>query len=200
MSLPTSPDGRWTFENGVMRSGEIRVPVCEMDFFERWTFARFLPGGALALAFETSQPWSESGSYGDPYWGVQVVAPTPDGGGWELVALEYDSRHPDESFEPLDVTWHRRGVLAWLEGGILEGQVLEAPRGAPRSCFLPERNSDFGLLFSFWLDGAWHALEIDPDGRFLRAVDGRGADLFDLELRLHARDGGPWEPLEIRTP
>src|SRR5262245_13212970 len=105
-----SPDGLLRFEDGALRSPAAVVHPDTIDFFERWTFARFLPGGQLALAFESGQPWAEYGSYGDRYGGVQVLAPGADPATWSLVAIEYDYRSHDESFIPDDVMWHRRGV------------------------------------------------------------------------------------------
>lgn len=188
-----SPDGRWTFLDGVLRSGEVRADVWEMDFFVRWTFARFLPGGQLALAFETSQPWNDWGSHGEPYGGVQVLALEPETGRWNVVAMEEEGRHPHKPFEPLDVAWHPRGVLAWLVNGWLWGHVLSTPRdAAPYSCDVrPDRA--FGMEVDFNVPGPWHALEIDEEGRFLRAIDEWGFDVFDLELRRRAREGGEWE-------
>ncbi|MFT3772597.1 MAG: hypothetical protein QM820_44975 [Minicystis sp.] len=196
----TSSDGRWSFEEGRLRSGTVEADVFTIDFFERWTFARFLPGGELALAFESSQPWSEFGSYGDRYGGVQVLAPGPDAGRWALVAIEFDYRRHDESFVPFDVVWHRRGLLAWLHEGTLSVQVLASPRGEIVPDLLPPRDSDQPMLFSFDRWGSWRSLAVDPDGRYLRAFDDAGHDVFDLELRCRARDGGGWEPLDVWTP
>lgn len=201
MIRATSPDGRWTFEDGWLRSGSLRFGVFEMDFFDRWTFARFLPGGELALAFETGQPWGEGGSYSSRYGGVQVLAPGADPRWWELVSIEFDYRAHDEVFEPLDVAWHRRGVLAWLNDGFLEAQVLATPREPETMPGLwPTSNHNLDVLFSFSAAGSWRSLEIDADGRYLRAYDEAGCDIFDLELRRRTRDGGDGEPLDVWTP
>lgn len=126
-----SPDGLWRFEDGRLISAGTEVSPCTLDFFERWTFARFLPGGELALAFETSQPWSEYGSYGDRYGGVQVLVLRGEPATWSPVALEFDYRRHDETFIVDDVAWHPRGVLGWLRDGELYVQVLAAPPSRP---------------------------------------------------------------------
>ena len=194
MIRATSPDGLWSFENGRLRSGPAEVEVFTIDFFERWTFARFLPGGELALAFESGQSWNEWGSYGRRYGGVQVLAPGPEGSSWKLVAMEYGCRDFDKTFVPDDVVWHRRGLLAWLHEGTLCVQVLASPRGEIGPPWLPERDSDQPIRFSFDAWGTWRSMVVDPDGRYLRAFDDDGYDVFDLELRCRARDGADWEP------
>ncbi|MFY0537532.1 hypothetical protein [Nannocystis pusilla] len=90
-----------------------------------------LSRGQLILGFESGQPWSEYGSYGDRYGGLQVFAPTADPSRWHTVAIEYDYRSHDEDFVPVDAIWHPRGVLAWLRDGCLCGQVIASPRPRP---------------------------------------------------------------------
>ena len=104
-----SPDGSWVFEDGVLRSADAVVSPFAIDWFERWTFARFLPSGELALAFESGQPFDyEFGSYGDRRWGVQVLAPRPGQSvepaappplerWWPEVPWETAEQHPVES-------------------------------------------------------------------------------------------------------
>src|SRR5690606_26117577 len=145
------------------------------------------------------QPWSEHGSYGDRYGGVQVIAPAAAPACWELVAIEYDVRRHDASFIPDDVAWHPRGVLAWLHDGLLYAQVLRAPRGPIASAVWPERDSDTGLDYCFDAPGAWRSLELDPDGRLLIARDADGLDRFDLVHRRQARDCGEWRDLSAAS-
>jgi hypothetical protein len=190
-----SPDGACRFEEGALRSCAADVAPFTIDFFERWTFARFLDERLLALGFESGQPWSEWGSYGDRYGGVQVLALTAPAE-WSLVSLEYDYRAHDEPFVPDDVIWHPRGVLAWLRDGSLAAQVLAAPRGVIAPDPLPASESRGGLALCVDVPGRWRTLELDPEGRILIAADGAGADRFDLELRRRSRDGGASESLE----
>ncbi|MBO3746117.1 hypothetical protein J5X84_08580 [Streptosporangiaceae bacterium NEAU-GS5] len=192
-----SPEGGWRFTEGCLRSSVAVIKPFAIDFFERWTFARFMREGILALGFESGQPYSPSshgGSYGDRYGGVQVVALTAPAQ-WDLVAIEYDSRRVDETFIPDDVTWHSRGVLAWLRNGFLYVQVLREPRGAIAEWeLLPRRDSDQGLAYCFEERGAWKTLTLDENGYLLTARDEEGIDVFDLEKRRRARKGGDWRP------
>lgn len=192
---PTSADGTCVFRDGRLHDGSTSFDPIELDFFERWTFARFLPGGQLALAFETGQPWSEHGSYGYRLGGVQVLARTGEPSRWSVVAIEYDHRYHDEAFVPDDIAWHPRGVLAWLRDGALWVQILAAPRGPVQPDVLPTRDSDLGLALELEAIGAWRRLWIDEHGRLLSAADADGVDVFDLERRLVARDGADWTPL-----
>lgn len=190
-----SPDGAWRFQDGKIRSETAVVAPFEIDFFERWTFARFLPTGQLALAFESGQPWDEGGSYGDRYGGVQVLALTAAPATWSLVAFEFDYRACDETFVPDDVIWHPRGVLAWLHDDTLFFQVLAAPRGVIPVDIWPRRDSDIGLAFSSDLPGRWRTLSLDDGGNLLSAADEDGIDRIDLARYRRARDGGAWRPL-----
>lgn len=194
-----SPDGRWRFEAGRLRAGSLLVEPPTIDFFDRWTFARFRPGEptALLLGFESGQPWSEHGSYGDRYGGVQVIAPSADPSRWQVVAMEYDYRRHDESFVPDDVAWHPRGVLAWLRDGCLCGQVLGAPRAPLDAILWNPRDSDLGCEYSFERRGAWRRLELDDEGHLLTAYDSGGRDRFDLVGRRSAHDDADWEALEV---
>lgn len=194
-----SPDGEWLFADGCLRSARATVHPREIDFFERWTFARFLPTGQLVLAFESGQPWSDFGSYGERYGGVEVLAPTADPARWALVGVEFVDRRHDESFVPDDVAWHPRGVFAWLREGCLYVQVLGTPRGEVPDDSWPGRDSDTDLDHYFDYPGAWTSLSLDDAGLLLTARDAGGVDRFDLAGRLRARDDGPWEPLEVYT-
>ncbi|PCC70681.1 hypothetical protein SAMN02745121_05434 [Nannocystis exedens] len=191
-----SPDGVWRFESGRLSDGSRVVELETIDFFDRWTFARFCPGGQLILGFESGQPWSESGSYGDRYGGLQVFAPTADPARWQTVAIEYDYRSHDATFIPDDVVWHPRGVLAWLHDGCLCGQVLKEPRG-PVDLLWNPRDSDFGLEYYFERWGVWRRLELDEHGHLLTAYDPAGCDRYDLVHRRTARDDGEWEALAV---
>ncbi|HLT37474.1 MAG TPA: hypothetical protein VK034_14375 [Enhygromyxa sp.] len=191
-----SPDRSWVFEDGVLRSADAEVPAFAIDWFERWTFARFLPGGELALGFESGQPWSEYGSYGERRWGVQVLAPR-SGSQWVLVAIEHDARRHDEQFVPDDVCWSPRGVLAWLYEGTLLAVVLKSPRGEIPPDDLPEPDSESDhVAYQIELPGRWRSLALDRSGRLLTATDDDGVDTFDLERVLRRRDDGEWQPFE----
>ncbi len=170
-----------------------------IDFWERWTFGRFLRPGVLALAFESGQPWAEYGSYGDRYGGVEVMALDTAAQRWYLAALEYDYRGHDEDFVPGDIAWHERGVLAWLVNDLLAIQVLRRPRG-PIGGARETRDSDTGLEYSTDLPGRWRELTLDNDGLMLTARAADRADVVDLAGRRYAPDGGAWEPLEVWSP
>ena len=174
----TSPDGRWTFDDGRLSAGAVQAAVFELDFHERWTFARFLSPTHLALAFETSQPWSEHGSYGSRHKGIVILACDAQDR-WEPVALDVVDREYDESFEPHAIIWHPRGVLGWLHCDELVVRVLRAYRTAPvidREA-LPELEID--------RVGGWHRLQIDAEGTRVTASCRAGMDEFDLSARLH---------------
>jgi len=188
-----SLDGIWTFDGNNIVSAHAKVDPFAIDFFERWTFARFLPGNALALGFESSQPWSEYGSYGDRYGGIQVLALTEKPSHWSLVAIEYDYRGHDETFVPDDVTWHPRGVLAWLIHDSLQIQVLKKPRGVIASDLLPHRNSYEELEYHYEFMGDWKRLDLSANGNELTATDAAGMEFFDLIGRRRSRDGSTWE-------
>jgi len=190
-----SPDGQWRFAQGALHGPGGRVELETIDFFERWTFARFCRGGQLILAFESSQPWSDYGSYGDRYGGIQVVAPTADPLRWVMVGLEFDYRSHDATFIPDDVVWHPRGVLAWLHQGCLYGQVLSTPRGPLDVYSWPPRDSELALDHHFDRWGDWRSLDLDDDGRVLTARDAAGCDRYDLVDGLHARDDADWGEL-----
>ncbi|MCY1057356.1 hypothetical protein [Nannocystis sp. SCPEA4] len=190
-----SPDGEWQFAHDVLRGPRGPVELPTMDFFERWTFARFCPGGQLILAFESGQPWSEYGSYGDRYGGFQIMAPTADPLRWAMVGLEFDYRSHDATFVPDDAVWHPRGVLAWLHDGCLFVQVLSHPRGELEFSTLPPRDSECELHRCFERWGDWRSLELDLAGQLLTARDAAGCDRYDLVDGLHARDDAGWEEL-----
>ncbi|MGX7826551.1 hypothetical protein ACTG9Q_15795 [Actinokineospora sp. 24-640] len=174
-----APPGDWWFDGHRVHSASGSFTPYAVEFHQRWTFARFLPGGALALAFESGQPWSEHGSHGSRLGGVEVLSWT--GVDWDLVALEYDEREHDEEFVPDDVVWHPRGVLAWLRDGLLYAHQVAGPRlavGDP----CPTRDSAGPLVFSMEVAGPWQRLELGRDGRELIAGRGRRTTIINLEL------------------
>lgn len=191
----TSLDGIWTFDGNQIASAKAKVEPFTIDFFDRWTFARFLPGNALALGFESGQPWSDFGSYGDRYGGIQVLALTQQPATWSLVSIEFDYRRHDEGFIPDDVTWHHRGVLAWLRDGLLQIQILEEPRGVIPWDLLPARDSSQGLEYSGEFLGEWKRLDLSANGNELTATDQEGLEFFDLVGMRRSRDGSTWESL-----
>ncbi|WAS93657.1 hypothetical protein [Nannocystis punicea] len=149
------------------------------------------------LAFESGQPWSEHGSYGDRYGGVQVLAASADPSHWQTVAIEYDYRAHDATFIPDDVAWHPRGVLASLHDGCLCGQVLKFPRPPIDDLIWNPRDSDRGCEFTFDRGGAWRRLELDEHGHLLTAYDQDGRNRFDLVRRRTARDDADWAVLAV---
>jgi hypothetical protein len=186
-----SPDGRWLFDGDRIRGDGTAERPEAIDFFERWTFARFLGDGVLALAFESGQPWAEYGSYGDRYGGVQVMVYGPDGPGWTCRALEYDYRAHDERFEPSDVVWHPRGVLAWVDESLYV-QVLRTPRVTTS---IHDRDSDTGPYWSYEPAGVWRSVSLDETGRMCRAEGDDGFLVLDLEQRRSSTDGITWDPI-----
>lgn len=189
-----SLDGQWTFDGQHIVSSDAKVDAFSIDFFERWTFARFLPGNALALGFESGQPWSEYGSYGNRYGGLQVLALTQPPKEWSLVAIEYDYRSFDETFVPDDIVWHSSGVLAWLVHGGLQIQVLQEPRGLIGWDLLPSCDSSQPLRYRYEFIGDWKRLTISGEGTKLTAIDETGLEFFDLVQMQRSRDGSTWEP------
>jgi hypothetical protein len=163
-----SSDGEWVFDGERLRSraGAV-VALDRMDFFERWTFARFLASGDLALGFETGQPWTDDGSYGDRYGGVQVHERAR---GWRCSALEFDSRGFDEAFVARDVCWADRRVFACSAERTLTVTALVAPRAEAISLYAPQRDHELERVASFDRWGDYRALAVDPRGRWLAAV------------------------------
>ena len=194
-----SPDGSWRFEDGQLHSATLSVSPFAIDFFTRWTFARFLSDDVITLGFESGQPWAEHGSYGDPYGGVEVLRFVPERSTWSLVSIEYDSLAlcPNQEFLPDDVVWHPRGVLGWLAEGVLTVQVLTRPREpAEDPNPWPESDSYRGLAYSVDLPGGWQRLSLDEAGEVCTAHGPDGTDLFDLTSGQHSNDGVSWQPLE----
>lgn len=188
-----SLDGRWTFDGNRIRSAGANIEPFTIDFFRRWTFARFLPGNILTLGFESDQPYSDYGSYGDRYGGVQVLVLKQDPLDWDLVAIEFDYRRFDEEYIPNDVVWHKRGILAWLHDETLCIQVLKAPRSSVVSNLLPQRDSDCELEYAYYFSGQWKRLDIAANGNEMTAVDQDGMEYFDLLGKRRSRDGTLWE-------
>ena len=166
-----------------------------IDFFDGWTFARFLTDDVLALAFESDQPWAEYGSYGDRYGGVQIMVREPGGPQWTCRSMEYDHRAYDERFIPHDVAWHPRGVLAWLCDGLLSVQVLRRPRGPVQPALTPERDSDTGPWWTYEAAGDWRRLSLDGHGAVCRAEGDADVLLLDLDRRRCSADGTTWAPM-----
>ena len=191
-----SPNGQWVFENGKLSSQEHVITPFALDFFERWTFAKFLQDDQIALAFETGQPWSEFGSYGDRYWGVQILTQAAQHNIWTLSAIEYDYRSFDESFIPKDIVWHPRGVLAWLDVDELYFQVLKSPRLEVPRCEYPPQDSETDLDYSYSISGNWDTLTLTPSGLYLIAGYETGNDIFDLKKQLRRRQNHEWEPFK----
>lgn len=198
-AIVTSPNGCWRFTEGLLRSPAATFGPVELDFFKRWTFARFLSDEIIALGFETGQPWSEHGSYGGPLGGIQVLSLSGrDPCAWELVSLECEYRDHDEDFIPHSIAWHERGVTAWLVGDFLRVQVLASPR--PRDRYIwpsPQNDSDWGLELDYECAGGWRDLRLDAEGNMLTAVGPGGSDHFDLRRRCRSGDGDTWQALEM---
>ena len=195
-----SPDGSWWFEAGQLRSATLSGPPFTIDFFERWTFARFLSNDLIALGFESGQPWAEYGSYGDPYGGVEVLRFVPKRSVRSLVSMEYDQLAlcHNQEFVPDDVVWHPRGVLGWLVEGVLTVQVLTRPREpAEDPNPWPEPDSTLGLAATLEKPGGWQRLSLDDAGDVCTAVGPAGTDRFDLTSGRHSTDGVHWQSLEV---
>lgn len=189
----TSLDGVWTFDGDRIRSAHANVEPYAIDFHLRWTFARFLPGNILTLGFESAQPYSEYGSYGDRYGGVQVLRLKPGSVDWQLVAIEYEYRRADEEFIPKDVVWHKRGILAWSVNDSLLIQLLASQRDDSGDVLLPPRDSDQPLEYRYEFIGDWKRLDISSSGHELTAMSTEGLEYFDLLGKRRSRDGSIWE-------
>jgi len=94
---------------------------CTRDFFDRFTCAQLVAPALLALCYETGQPWSDFGSYGDRMKNVQICS-----AGRELETLFYwwDTRQFDEDFEPSTLAFASSGRFAL--GTPRELRVVEA--------------------------------------------------------------------------
>lgn len=181
-----APDGLSVFAGGRLRGVKPWPAPFEIDFFDRWTFARFSLDGTLTLAFESGQPWSESGSYGDRYGGLQVFHP---GDPARLLSIEFDHRACDEAFAPRDAVWHPRGVLAWVREDELFIQRCASPRTSPRDPWWPARDSDQGLDLAYDTPGPYQSLALDHVGARLAARTFDGVEVFDLRVERKARVG-----------
>ncbi len=189
----TSLDGVWTFDGERIRSAHANVEPYAIDFLRRWTFARFLPGSILTLGFESDQPYSEYGSYGNRRGGVQVLRLRPDSSDWQLVAIEYEDRRFDEEFIPKDVVWHKRGILAWSIHDSMQIQHLASQRDDFGDPLLPQRDSDQPMEYRYEFIGDWKRLDISSSGHELTAVSNEGLEYFDLVGKRRSRDGSIWE-------
>lgn len=182
-----APDGLSVFAGGRLRGVKPWPPPFEIDFFVGWTYALFSLDGNLTLAFESGQPWSESGSYGDRYGGLQVF---PPGDPARLLSIEFDRRAFDETFAPRDAVWHPRGVLAWIREDELFIQRCSSPTTSPRDRWWPKRDSDLGLDLAYDTPGPYQSLALDHLGARLAARTFDGVEVFDLRAARTARVDG----------
>ncbi|MFE3758887.1 hypothetical protein ACFXO9_31685 [Nocardia tengchongensis] len=198
-----SPDGRWEFADGVLRSGTLRAAVPEVDWFERWTYAMFPTSDILILALNTGQPYERSGpegSVGNPQ-GFLIVLELDDRRHWVLAAFELalDWCKHNEEFVPDAVVWHRRGVLAWLYKGELNWHVRRQPqrRDAPdEPIYLLDIDSNQGLIaHSGVMYQSGDTMTIDDTGRILTFCHAGDAHLVDVDLNTESSDGRTWEPI-----
>ncbi len=175
-----SLDGEWLFDGSCLVCGDHRSAVFEYDWWKRWTFARFIAPDVFAAAFETSQPYSEGGSYGDRLGGVLVHQ--RQGMDWPLVALDHDYRAHDESFVPDAVAWHPRGLLAWLHKGELYAYLL---RRRPTDYDINSPSDSYdedNLALELNCFGPWHTLRVARDGQQLVAIGDHEREVFDLRI------------------
>lgn len=75
------------------------------DFFDRYTRADFVDGAHLALCYETGQPWTDNGSYGDRMKNVHVCRVSPS---FDTVFYWWDTRQWDEDFAPSAIAYAPR--------------------------------------------------------------------------------------------
>jgi hypothetical protein len=185
-----SGDGAWVFDGADLVSETATVAPFSVDFFSRWTFARFLPGG-LVLGFESSQPYSQYGSYGNPHAGIQLEAlPSASATGTTLIGFDYG--YLGKGVAPDDIAWHSRGVVATLVGGELTVKVLDRPRGVVGYDLLPHPDDHVCGATSFFCYPHAARLALDASGRWLAAHGEETLALYDLgtwreaTLDLHA--------------
>ncbi|WP_194818658.1 hypothetical protein [Nocardia sp. XZ_19_385] len=190
-----SPDRRWWFIDGELRSDTATYQPHQMYCFERWTYARFPRDGVFVLGFETDYQWDDAAQdVTGPQHGGLLVLTLDHANCWQLVEFDHDERY-GEQFAPSAVVWHPRGVLAWLDNGELAGRALRRPR------ILDSRNlqglnycDDFELVrLEFEVPGAWETLEISADGAILTVGGQAGVDRFDLDNNRVSRAGAPWQ-------
>lgn len=140
-----SLDGRRRFAAGRLHSATTTVEPYTVDFFDRWTYARFLGPDTLVLGFESDQPCNR-------LWGIEVRT-LDDDGTWKVTDYEHEQRQHDEEFLPRSIVWNPQGTLAWLRDGILECRVLKTPRPALDQIWpqAVQYSDDFRLV-DFWFD------------------------------------------------
>lgn len=190
-----SPDQRWRFADGKLRSrGTVYEPYRPWNF-GRWTYACFSGDDALILAFETDYEWDDfyNATTGDELGGLLVLVLQSEST-WRLVELDYDVRLGDP-FAPTAVVWHPRGVLAWIDQGRLFGRVLHRPRtfdGAEPEGLL---YSDDYILVRAELEshGPWDTLYLSEDGVVLTVAGPAGFAQLNMDDYRISRDGRPWQ-------
>lgn len=142
------------------------------DFFERFTRAEFIAPALLALCYETGQPWSEFGSYGDRMKNVQIYSVGP---AFETAFYWWDTRRWDEDFEPTAFAYATPPRFAVYDEGAL--QIIEARELRADSNGMPERTDDASehWIYSPALSRiVWHPTALLVAGR---ADD--GVSIFD---------------------
>ncbi|MEV0296448.1 hypothetical protein [Nocardia sp. NPDC050710] len=190
-----SPDRRWWFVDGELRSESTVFAPYRMYCFDRWTYAQFLRDGVLVLAFETDYEWDDHlmAVMGPQHGGLLVLRLDTENC-WQLVEFDHGERHGEE-FVPAAVVWHSRGVLAWLNNGKLEGRALRRRRvldsGHPQGL---QYCDDHELIrLEFEVRGAWETLALSEDGVVLTAGGRAGSVRFDLDNNRVSCDGEPWQ-------
>lgn len=189
-------EGNWCFENGRLfhKASNIEADFFEPDFLERWVYARFLRPDILALGFESGQPYSESGSYGNPLKGT-IVLKHVDLAKWICVSFECAGRSYNESFNLVDVAWHESGVLASVEDDSLELIFLDTPREDNLETWLPASDSDYSSLITY-LYGDFVRLNIAEDAHYLYALTNTSTKIIDLRNKKLYTGNGNWKKLE----
>ncbi len=176
-----SPNGAHVF-NGthlVSRSRDGSVAIREpatRDFFGEFTYARFVDNAHLVLAYETTQPWSDGGSYGEPGRGVQVHRLDRD---LSIVIDWWDTRRSSDSFEPMFASFSAPYVLAVVHASTppelwitADSQLARGWGGRPE--YSPQMRESFYFIIATYL-------AIAPGARWVAALTARDVTVFDWE-------------------
>lgn len=175
----------------IERSGARRELSSAVDFHEAWIFAAFLRNGELGLGYETSQPYSEYGSYGSPHEVVEVCDVRSSD---SLRFVERGDRWRDRVFDLRAIAYAPSGLCAFATNE--EVYVLENKRP-------PTALSAYDRLYSDTFSRSWNpmgdcsALDLALDGKWLVARFVDRTQVLDLANNLTAEIQLPNDAFEL---